>query len=174
MMNQPEISIVIPAYNEEKRLPPTIQKILEYGCMAPSGDNSQPWRFKIDKRTVHIFNEPSSDESLYNFRQQASYVAHGALAENILIAAPPLGYSAQLAFFPEATNANYVARVTFEPAVSRGDPLFDAIPKRTTNRKLYDQKSPYRVCRLQRYPGMHACKKRLYRSGSHYGRGYRY
>ena len=118
-----------------------IQKILEYGCMAPSGDNSQPWRFKIDKRTVHIFNEPSSDESLYNFRQQASYVAHGALAENILIAAPPLGYSAQLAFFPEATNANYVARVTFEPAVSRGDPLFDAIPKRTTNRKPYDQKS---------------------------------
>lgn len=61
-----------------------IKKILEAAVQAPSGDNSQPWRFEIRDRDgeIRIFNIPERDKSLYNYGQMASCVAHGALIEN--------------------------------------------------------------------------------------------
>ena len=63
-----------------------IKKILEAAVHAPSGENCQPWRFEIRGDEIGVFNLPKKDQSLYNEGQMASYVAHGALIENILIA----------------------------------------------------------------------------------------
>ena len=63
--------------------PDPIRQILESGIQAPSGENSQPWRFKRERNgdveRVWLFNRPEADQSLYNYEQSGSYVAHGAL-----------------------------------------------------------------------------------------------
>lgn len=91
----------------------TIEKILEAGVRAPSGENSQPWRFVMSGDTLSIYNLPDRDRSLYNIDQLGSFVAHGALIENIMIAASAFQYAAEPTFFPSPTDENHVANITF-------------------------------------------------------------
>ena len=46
-----------------------IKKILEYAIWAPSGDNSQPWRFEAENDQIRVFNVPERDTSLYNYNK---------------------------------------------------------------------------------------------------------
>jgi Nitroreductase family len=113
------------------------KEILESAILAPSGDNCQPWRFAVDGNRIDIFNLPERDTSLFNYRQRASLVAHGALVENILIASSALGYKAHLTTFPDRENPNYIATVELEKSEARDEPLYHFIPRRSSNRKLF-------------------------------------
>ncbi len=114
-----------------------IKKILEVAVHAPSGENAQPWRFEIRDDEIRIFNLPERDQSLYNYEQLASYVAHGALIENILIASSAFGYRPKLDLFPQERDPNFVAIVSLESGSAVEDPLYRCIPTRCTNRKSY-------------------------------------
>ena len=123
-----------------------IPAILERAINAPSGDNSQPWRFKIEGATVSIFNVPESDPTLYNFRQRGSYIAHGALVENIVILSMGAGFHAKVEPFPEIPDCT--ARISLSERETIIDPLEAAIGKRATNRKPYKKgslESPHRA-----------------------------
>ena len=113
-------------------------QVLTAGTRAPSGDNSQPWKFVVREDNVEVFVVPEKDQSLYNFNLRGSMVAHGALIENCTIAARTLGYRMDTQLFPDLKNENLVARLAFTPATPEHDPLFDAIAKRNTNRKVYN------------------------------------
>lgn len=117
----------------------TIEKILEAAVKAPSGDNVQPWRFEVadDFTWLNLFNLPNKDDSYYNYQQVASYIAHGAVIENIAIAAQYLGYQAQIYLFPDSINPDHVARIDFSPTTSECNPLYEAIANRCTNRFSY-------------------------------------
>src|SRR3989344_4713288 len=118
-----------------------IQRILEAGIQAPSGSNSQPWKFKINGNQVDIFALPEKDHPILNFRNRGTLFAHGALFENILIAADALGYKSEYTLFPDKENKNCTARITFSKADPKNQPLFTSIPKRATNRKPYKKKA---------------------------------
>ena len=119
----------------------TIVKILEESVQAPSGENAQPWRFGIRGEEIHVFNIPERDQSPYNFRQRASYVADGTVIENISLVAPAMGYYAAIELFPDKTNPDLVAivRLKYNPdaASSRETSLYPYIAARVTNRKPY-------------------------------------
>lgn len=112
----------------------TFNKILQIAVNAPSGDNSQPWRFTLTDEAICVFNVPGADQTLYNFRERGSYLAHGALVENIAIAAAAEGLEAHIEPFPGELGT---ARLTFRQTHARRDTLYDAIPRRATNRKPY-------------------------------------
>jgi len=114
-----------------------IKTILEIAVCAPSGENCQPWRFEVRDNQVDIFNLPERDNSLYSWGQRASYVAHGALIENIKIAASNFGCSSRVSLFPDPNNLLLVARISLEQISPRKDSLFDFIKERATNRKPY-------------------------------------
>jgi hypothetical protein len=115
-----------------------IRRILETGIQAPSGENSQPWRFVVrSEEEIELWNVPERDLSLYNVGQEGSYVAHGALIENIVIAASKFGYRVQVELFPEKDKEKFVAKLIFTTSNTHTDVLYDAIYKRATNRKAY-------------------------------------
>lgn len=70
----------------------------------------------------------------------ASFVAHGALIENILIASSAFGYKAKYNLSPQEEGANLVATVSIENDSSVEDPLYRYIQTRCTNRKSYKSK----------------------------------
>lgn len=113
-------------------------KIIEYGTYAPSGDNSQPWRFEVEESAgrIKIFNIPGKDNPILNVRQRGSYIAHGALIENMIIAVSQLGYSAALEIFPQGIS-DLTATITLLHSEPKNEPLFSYIKERTTNRKPY-------------------------------------
>ena len=114
-----------------------IRTILEAAIQAPSGENAQPWSFKVSGTDIELYNLPDRDRSVYNWGQRASYVAHGALLENLTIAARAQGYSAQVNLFPEGLGSNLLARITLVQVGATTEPLYPFIEKRKTNRKPY-------------------------------------
>ncbi|OGE84990.1 MAG: hypothetical protein A3J48_00660 [Candidatus Doudnabacteria bacterium RIFCSPHIGHO2_02_FULL_46_11] len=118
-----------------------IRKILDLAILAPSGENCQPWRFVVSADKIKVFNIPERDNSLYSWGQRASNLAHGALVENIIIAASNFGYQADLKLFPDSTNLGFVAEIVLKPDSARPDELYRLITERCTNRKPY-KRSP--------------------------------
>ncbi len=115
-----------------------IEDIVSDAVWAPSGENAQPWRFIIEDNLLHIMNIPEADNSIYNFKQRGSYIAHGALLENIVIAAQEQGYKTNIEIFPNTHNPECTAIVTFtQNSMSESSPLYQFIRKRVTNRKEY-------------------------------------
>lgn len=123
-----------------------IEKIIHYGTLAPSGDNSQPWRFKIrNNNTIELYRFPERDTSVYNSHNASIHTAHGAVIENMLVAARDLGYGTELRLFPEPQNPDLTASLVLNQATgpkSQETVNLGIIEKRCTNRKPY---SPERI-----------------------------
>jgi hypothetical protein len=117
-----------------------IEKITQAGALAPSGDNLQPWTFINDDESLLIFHDPNQDRSLFNVHHLASYIALGAVLENVLIAATKYNYRANICYFPEPPKQDLIARVTFASGAET-DPLVDSIEKRCTNRRPYETRA---------------------------------
>ena len=65
-----------------------VEKILDLARWAPSGDNTQPWRFELlDERRFVVHGFDTRDWCLYDIDGRPSQMALGALLENIAIAA---------------------------------------------------------------------------------------
>lgn len=114
-----------------------IEKILESAVWAPSGDNSQPWKFKINENTLEIHYTPNIDHPILNFNDSGSFIAHGALIENIVLIARQQGLTSLVKVFPNASNRNVTAHVSFQKGNEKKDELVDYIKSRHTNRRNY-------------------------------------
>ncbi len=116
-----------------------LEKIIAAAIRAPSGDNAQPWKLIASETQgcIDVYNVPERDSSYLNYQQSASFIAHGALIENILISGRAVGCAIKLTTFPDANNANYIARCEISECDPEPDPLYDPIFKRHTNRNRY-------------------------------------
>lgn len=124
----------------EKRQPSLIRalRILELARWAPSGDNTQPWRFEVltpDRFLVHGFD--TRDECVYDLDGHASQISLGALLETIAIAASGERCKADFKLLQDAPEQ----RPTIEVALTehgdlRVDPLLACIRRRATQRRL--------------------------------------
>lgn len=114
-----------------------INQIVQAGIMAPSGGNTQPWKFVYNKQGIFIFHDEHYSYSLLDFAHLGSYVSIGAVIENIRIKASALGFGINYTYFPVGDNRKLVAHVAF----NRSAELFYAqlepgLNLRVTNRDL--------------------------------------
>lgn len=117
-----------------------IEEILKIAVNAPSGDNAQPWEFEVQNGKVSLFNVRGKDATLYNFRERGSYVAHGAVIENIFLLASKYSCAVDIKLFPDPKNHDLVASISFIESKIEENRLHDFILKRITNRKPYAKK----------------------------------
>ncbi len=118
-----------------------LRKVIELAAHAPSGDNSQPWRFTIRGNTVRTHLIPDLDNPILNFRLSGTYVAHGALIENMVLAAPREGLGVAVTVLPDGHDPLCTAEFTFFETSSEIDPLAAQIEARHTNRKPYKSRA---------------------------------
>jgi nitroreductase len=119
-----------------------IRDILELGVYAPSGDNSQPWKFEVRDATIEVYNIPGKDNPVLNYKQRGSYIANGGVIENIVIAAGKFGCVADVVLSPDPADESHTARIHLmqREAPSSNSRLVDFITKRHTNRKPYENR----------------------------------
>ncbi len=94
---------------------PTLLRILERARWAPSGDNTQPWRFEIvadEHLLVHGFD--TRDHVVYDLDGHSSQLAVGALLETIAIAAKEEGLGCQIERRPDAPETHLLIDVRFD------------------------------------------------------------
>jgi hypothetical protein len=112
-------------------------QILDLARWAPSGDNTQPWRFEIrSNREILVHGYDTRDHCVYDLDGWASQLAHGALLETLTLAATRFGYRAQCAIASEEPNGHIVYRIALEadPGVGE-DPLVSVIRERVVQRR---------------------------------------
>lgn len=115
----------------------TLLKILDLARWAPSGDNTQPWRFEIvSDEHIAIHGHDTREWCLYDFDGHASHMAHGALLETLRIAATGHGLQAEWSHRAGATDAAPVFDIKLVDAPGLpADPLLPFIETRTVQRR---------------------------------------
>ena len=116
----------------------TILKILDLARWAPSGDNTQPWRFEIvDDRHIAVHGLDTRDHVLYDFEGRASQIAHGALLETLRIAATEYALATRWTLRAGSPDTAPIYDVVLEANKSIApDPLIPSIRKRTVQRRM--------------------------------------
>lgn len=117
--------------------PEAIADILDLARWAPSGDNTQPWRFEVidDHRLiVHAFD--TRDHCVYDLDGHPSQIAHGALLETLAIAASAHGLRAEIQRRPDAPESHpgYVVDLIPDSSLAP-DPLLPHIRLRSVQRR---------------------------------------
>lgn len=118
---------------------PDIEAILDLARWAPSGDNTQPWRFEIAgaaHAVVHGFD--TREHCVYDLDGRPSQMSIGALIETAAIAATAQGLRMRATRRPEAPETHPVFDLRFEadPGV-RPDPLLVAVKTRSVQRRPF-------------------------------------
>lgn len=93
------------------------RQILDLARWAPSGDNSQPWRFEIvDDRHIIVYGFDTRDHCIYDLCGHGSQISLGALLENITIAASEHHLRASIVRRTDTLES----RPTFDVRLSQG------------------------------------------------------
>jgi hypothetical protein len=114
-----------------------IDQILELARWAPSGDNTQVWRFEIagpGQLVVHCHDTRA--DCVYDLDGHPSQISHGVLLETIAIAASAHGLRADVARRSASpdTHPEYEVRFLADPAIVPS-PLLGAITSRSVQRR---------------------------------------
>jgi hypothetical protein len=118
-------------------MPAHIERILDLARWAPSGDNTQPWRFEVlgdEHVLVHGFD--TRDHVVYDLDGHASQLALGALLETMAIAASTEGRTATIQRRPDTPETRLLFDVRFQQDAGLAPhPLAACIEKRVVQRR---------------------------------------
>jgi hypothetical protein len=111
-------------------------QILDLARWAPSGDNTQPWRFEIiDGSRIAIHGYDTREHVLYDFDGRPSHMAHGALVETLRLAATRYGFDTEWEIRSGCSDTKPVYDITLHRADVSEDPLVPFIETRTVQRR---------------------------------------
>jgi hypothetical protein len=121
----------------------SLEQILDLARWAPSGDNTQPWRFEIiDDMHFYIHITDTREWCFYDLDGKPSQLAAGALLENITIAASSEQLSASFNVCENlSTSSSFIIEVTLEKSsYLQSHPLLRQIKERVTQRRSFSRK----------------------------------
>jgi hypothetical protein len=114
---------------------PVLEEIVRYATLAPSGHNTQCWRFRLGNCSVAILPDLSRRTPVVDPDDHHLFVSLGCAAENLVQAARAFGFMGN-AEFSLATGG--VITIALERSKAEESPLFKAIPHRQCTRTDFD------------------------------------
>jgi nitroreductase len=119
------------------------ESVLDLARWAPSGDNTQPWRFVIKSdNEIEVHGYDTRSHCVYDLDGAASQFAHGALLETIALAATHFGAKADIAMVQSDPSGHIVYRVALAPMPGvTEDPLVPSITERVVQRRPLSPRS---------------------------------
>ncbi|WP_194818993.1 Acg family FMN-binding oxidoreductase [Nocardia sp. XZ_19_385] len=117
----------------------TLHAAIAMAIRAPSVHNSQPWRWRINRRTVDLYADPGRHLVATDPQQRGLVLSCGAALHHFRVALAMLGWSATVTYLPDSADADHLATVEFaphEPAPADFE-LSAAILHRQSDRRRY-------------------------------------
>jgi molybdopterin/thiamine biosynthesis adenylyltransferase len=108
-------------------------------CLAPSGGNSQPWRWIVSQNTLYLFNPFKPGSTLLDYDGAASKIAIGASLENLKIHAGKMGLDYEIKFNATFDVNRPFAEIKFVNGANLKQSDLDRFPAifyRNTNRAI--------------------------------------
>ncbi|WP_433716524.1 Acg family FMN-binding oxidoreductase [Nocardia sp. CA-084685] len=119
----------------------TVRAALALAVRAPSVHNTQPWRWRIGDRSVHLYLDPTRALPSTRPDQRDLVLSCGAALHHLRVAFAALGWSAVVRRLPNPAQPNHLASI--EPVRHRPTPneieLSAAIARRRTDRRLFTE-----------------------------------
>ncbi len=113
-----------------------VVRVLDAARWAPSGDNTQPWRFEPrGPLEVVVHGRDTRDHVVYDLRGRASQLALGGLLETVRIACSGQGLAVAVERHGDVPETQPTFTLRFTPADAAPHPLEAAIRARCTQRR---------------------------------------
>jgi nitroreductase len=123
--------------------------LVRAAILAASPHNTQPWLFKITDSAIELYIDTQRNVGALDPYLREEHIGMGCALENLLLAAPANGYAATaellpgtLAPIPAEPKTQILARVNLATGKREENELYNAIPRRHTNRGPYDPHKP--------------------------------
>ena len=115
---------------------------LRYAILAPSSQNSQPWRFRVENDTVAVFGDNERSLPVIDPQRRQLAISCGAAITNLLVALHRFGHRSELEILPTGSPDRLATIRLAGPAEpdSKSLALFDAIKLRRTNREPFTER----------------------------------
>lgn len=119
--------------------------LLRYAVLAPSSHNSQPWLFRLGSDAVELRADRAQTLPVVDPDGRELLISCGAALLCLRLAIRHFGRRAVVELFPDREDSDFLARVRVgppAPAAPEEELLFEAIPKRRTNRGPFVTRKP--------------------------------
>ncbi len=100
---------------------PALASILDYASLAPSGHNAQPWSVRVSGNEIRVGSLPSRWLPKVDPENRELALSMGAFLENLLVAAPHHGFTAEYrvtALHPSESNLLEVSLKSAMPRIA--------------------------------------------------------
>lgn len=114
-----------------------IKKIIEYGTKAPSGHNTQPWKFNTEQNKIQIYPDFNRALPIVDPDNHALYISLGCAAENCVLAANNYGFTTNMDITKSADGTSFIKINMHENKSNQVDGLFNYIESRQVTRNAY-------------------------------------
>lgn len=123
--------------------------LVRAAILAASPHNTQPWLFKVTNSSIELYLDTQRNTGALDPYLREEHIGMGCALENLALAAAVHGYQAtatpvpgKLGPIPSEPTPKLVARVDLTPGKREESELYDAIPRRHTNRSPYLPQRP--------------------------------
>ncbi|MGA2200324.1 MAG: hypothetical protein ABSG40_00040 [Terriglobales bacterium] len=123
--------------------------LVRAAILAASPHNAQPWLFKVMNSSIELYIDTKRNVGALDPYLREEHIGMGCALENLMLAAAANGYAptvtlvpAKLAPIPAEPKPELVAHVDLVAGNREESELYDAIPRRHTNRSTYSPQKP--------------------------------
>jgi hypothetical protein len=131
-----------PAYAAWKNWPPPESDgpmpLVRAAILAANPHNTQPWLFHVAPSQIDLYADPRQALGSIDPFLREMHIGLGCALENLVLAAEARGYEPVVRLMPSPSDPTHVARVEIHPGHRSVSRLYQAIPRRHTNRGPYD------------------------------------
>ncbi|MGP8173277.1 MAG: Acg family FMN-binding oxidoreductase [Terracidiphilus sp.] len=123
--------------------------LVRAAILAASPHNTQPWLFKVTPSSIEVSIDTGRNVGALDPYLREEHIGIGCALENLMLAAAANGYQAsatlypgKLGLIPSEPGPQLLARVDLAVGTRVQSELYDAIPRRHTNRSAFLPQSP--------------------------------
>lgn len=131
---------------DKDRLPDTrtgqaLTELVRLATLAPSGHNTQPWKFAITPDEIRIYPDLTRRLAAVDPNERELWISLGTALENLLVAAEHAGYQTETTYMLNGTAEDHISISLKKNGVKpvNQSTLFKAIPLRQCTRNEYDR-----------------------------------
>lgn len=117
----------------------TIQTVLALASRAPSVHNTQPWRWRVDAASLHLYADPGRQLPNTDPEGRDLILSCGTALHHCVVALAAVGWRSKVTRLPNPADPNHLAAIELSryPADPVDIALAAAIPRRRTDRRHY-------------------------------------
>lgn len=117
----------------------TVRTTLTLATRAPSIDNTQPWRWRVDRTSLHLYSDSRMELPNTDPDGRDLMLSCGATLNHCVIALAAMGWHAEVRRLPDPADPSHLAAIEVWPHTPdhTNITLAAAIPRRRTDRRIY-------------------------------------